>query len=244
MRVRRSVSRWAPQPSFSPRSLAMERMYVPEEQAIENESRPASSAPKSRSRHPDLLRNRGHALAAARHLVELPPADLLRRIRRRGLEELAPERFGLPLDRLACHRGGVPVLADALALAVVRRRRPAETDRALVRLVHQREEALEARGAAGAEKQEAGGHGVERAAVADAGDAGRRANALHDVVRGQLLGLVEEKEEALLERIRGSHDSRSSLCSSSSGGRTCWRSSSIRAPRSSEWSDTKWSSGA
>ena len=102
-----------------------------------------------------------------------------------------------------------------------------------------REEALEPGGAAGAEQQQARRHRIQRAAVADPRDAGRLADPLDDVVRGQALRLVEEEEIPAPQGIGRRHGS-----SSPEGGSTWFRSSSIRAPRSRERSVTKWSSGA
>ena len=60
----------------------------------ERRARRPRAVPKSSSRDADLLGHRRHALALARHLVELAPADLLGGVRRRRLEELAAEGRG------------------------------------------------------------------------------------------------------------------------------------------------------
>ena len=73
------------------------------------------------------------------------------------------------------------------------------------------------------------------------GDAGRRAHALDDVVGGQAFGLVEEEEVTLLQGVGRRHGS--SVVFAAAAGPAA-RSSSIRAPRSRERSDMKWSSGA
>ena len=122
IRVRRRVSRWAPQPSFSPSSLAIERMYVPEVQEIEKARRPSCERAEARARETrTFLGSDGTLSPLARHLVELPAADLLGGIGRRRLQELAAERVGGRLDRLARHRRSVAVGPDGLALAVVGR---------------------------------------------------------------------------------------------------------------------------
>ena len=83
----------------------------------------------------------------------------------------------------------------------------------------QREEALEARGAARAEEQEPRRHRVERAAVADAGNAEGPAHALDDVVRREARRLVDQEEEARARRRPATLGPRRG--SSSSGGSRC-----------------------
>jgi hypothetical protein len=114
----------------------------------------------------------------------------------------------------------------------------AEADRALVRLVHAREESLQPRSVARAEEQQARRHRIERSAVPDAREAERASDPLDDVVRRQTRGLVHEQQETAAQRFgQGSRRDAAGHFSSSSSGeasaRTFARSSSMRAPRSS-----------
>ena len=86
---------------------------------------------------------------------------------------------------------------ERLALGVVGRRAPAEPDGREVLLVEPDEVVQQARRAVRAEEQEARGHRVERAGVADLAGADEAAHPRDDVVAGESLRLVDEEDAAV-----------------------------------------------
>src|SRR6266496_310833 len=218
--------------------LARDRAHVGSRGTGDRKGEPSRfvQAAEREMRDADLLGQDGNGLSAPRHLVELLSPHFLGRVGRGRLEELSAEGRRRALDVLLPDAAGVALGSDGLSLAVIGRGGAAQPDHALVGLVHPREKTLQARRAASAKEKRTRRHRVERRAVPDSGKRRRVAYAFDDVVGGEPPGFVDEKEEPALERV----------CQGSSfrGGKTCASSSSTRAPRSSERSATKWSSGA
>ena len=152
-------------------------------------------------------------------LVRPLTVDLDRRDLRRHLQDVSAQRLRRPVDLLAGDRARVGARAD-LSLGVVGRGRLAEPDRRVVALVGQREVAEQPGRTPEAEQQDAGGHRVEGAGVADLARPGEPADPCDHIVRGPLLGLVDDEQSlgclvAQAELLRSS----SSPSSSSAAGR-------------------------
>ena len=87
--------------------------------------------------------------------------------------------------------------AGWFAFRVVGRRRLAKANRGLVGLLGHHEVAEQAGGLLDADDEDAGGHRVERARVADAAGVRQAADPRDDVVRGHAAGLVDDDESGL-----------------------------------------------
>ncbi len=130
--------------------------------------------------------------ALAGEVIELPPADLLRRVHRRDLELVAQHRgeggahprFGYLRHRVRLER----LAFGVLGVGDDPERRLAEV---FLILGHQLVRRL--RGLADQHDEQAGRHRVERAGMADAAGAVEPPHAIHDVVGGDPLRLVDEQ---------------------------------------------------
>ncbi len=143
--------------------------------------------------HRDRRRRPRDGLAPPRQLVEAPAADVLRREGRRHLVEGAHEAGeGRGERRRRRVRGNGR--AQRLARQVVGRGGEAEPHGRHVLLLAPGQEAGEARGAADADRQDAGRERVERARVPDPPGPERAAHAVDDVVRGRARRLVHDQD--------------------------------------------------
>jgi hypothetical protein len=111
------------------------------------------------------------------------PVNLLRRERRRLLQEGAPEHVERRVDRLTSRQRNRPLDADGAALRIAGVRREPEADDRFVRLVAAAQELRETRRPPHHQRQDAGCGRIQRAGMADAPLAQGAAHSRHDVVR-------------------------------------------------------------
>ena len=144
-----------------------------------------------------------HDLALAGEFVEGDAIDLHGADHRRDLVKIAAELVEGGLDvRAGEVRHGL--LLEDFALGILRVRGGSERECAGVFLVLAHEEVLNARGIADDEDEHAGGHRVQRAAVADFFGVEAAARHGHHVMRGHFLAFIDQ-ENAINRVVGGLH---------------------------------------
>jgi hypothetical protein len=118
---------------------------------------------------------------------------LLSGVRRRDLQDVSGEGGQMLLDLGESRRGALDG-ANGLSLGVVRVCGKPETHFSFIHFGGIVKKLREAREAANHEGQDPGGHWVEGSKVADAALSDDSANAIDDVVRGEVGGFVEDKD--------------------------------------------------
>lgn len=149
------------------------------------------------ARDGDATRGQRDLLARAHSIVRAATVDLDRADRARHLVELAGEggdRGGDAVVGGGGERGGRRSLADRVTLGVIGRRSEPEADRRRVLLVETHEIGEQARRRARAQRQQAGGRGIEGASVAHLAGAQRATGASDHVVAGEAGRLVDEQQ--------------------------------------------------
>ena len=140
----------------------------------------------------DPARGGLESVALARSLVELAPADLDGGVRGRRLQRIADQGGACPFDLGSRDVDGSR--SHDLAVGIQGVGLLAEAPRRRVRLREVAEVAQEACRSSDAEDQQAGGHRVQRARVADLARSERSAHHVDDVVRGHAGGLVDQHQ--------------------------------------------------
>src|SRR5579871_639640 len=126
-----------------------------------------------------------------RKLIRRRAGDFLSRKRRRSLQERSPEWNQRRLQFLA-RKTGRQGFGNRGTLPVIGVGGESETDARVVGLFGWPEKLSEARSAADEKRKNSGGHGIERAEVADFASAGQSAQPVHDIVRCHAGRLIDD----------------------------------------------------
>ena len=184
----------------------------------------------------DELGGAGDGLAFAGEFVEGDAVDFDGGYHRRGLHLVAEAGVHLGGDLVGGDGGGVAG-GDDLAVGVLGVGFDAEAEDAFVGFVVAHDALGDFGGFAEQDDEEAGGHGVEGAAVADFGDAELAADFCDDVVGGPAGGFVHQQEaiEGVKRNGRGVGHGGQGAGGWASWGSWGWGSSRTISPLASIW---------